>query len=83
VIVDSLSISGIDDIWREEDLGDTDCHLFFTTKYAPNVKNDRFFEYFKVMEDGLIHEPIPQWMENLELAYKYYQPMFYRRKYLC
>ena len=71
------------DIWREDDLGDTDCHLFFTTKYAPNVKNDRFFEYFKVMEDGLIHEPIPEWMENLGLAYKYYQPMFYRRKYLC
>lgn len=70
------------DIWREEDLGDTIMELFDTRKYLPHVKNDKYFEYFKVHSDGLVHDSVPGWMLRLGLASKHYQPMFYRRKYL-
>lgn len=69
------------DIFREEDLGDTFCRLFFSERYAPLIKNEKYVEYFKIMEDGLIHEPISSWMEYFDLARKHYQMLFYRRGY--
>lgn len=70
------------DIWREASLGDTICRLFWSEKYCPLIKNEDFVEYFKIMNDGLIHDEIPSWMEFFNLACRHYIPMFYRRMYL-